>query len=178
MFVPSWERLGLGVKISPTRTVTHAIWSDNIYFVGKNLHEITIMIKSVTELFHHHGLSWKKKSVVWMEAGEIDKLVPLPEFPVPGQEDPSLTMRQVISMDSLGTKIFFDGSDEGAVTEAIRRADNAFWAHKDVFFGKYIAWQAKFRFFETHVIPVLLHSAAIWTWSKHLCSTLNGWENR
>ena len=39
--------------------INHAVCSDNIWLIGKNEKEVSMMVKSLTTVMNYYGLKWK-----------------------------------------------------------------------------------------------------------------------
>ena len=48
MLHPAWVAGGFGLRVSDTVTITHLVWSDNIYLIAKSMDEWIKMFTTVT----------------------------------------------------------------------------------------------------------------------------------
>ena len=73
MLHPAWCSSGFGIAVSSSVTVTHLLWSDNLYIIAKNIGEWQIMFTQLTNLL----------TVIVLEGGiDYDESSwTLPEFP-------------------------------------------------------------------------------------------------
>ena len=85
MLAPAWIQSGWGVWLGETadddsdhfRTLhrppvcTHAVWSENIFIVGKNREEVRLMMKSLTRVLVSNGLEWKPGSLAYLQSDAV-----------------------------------------------------------------------------------------------------------
>ena len=117
MLHPAWCAKGFGIEVSSVTTVTHLVWSDNIYIVAKNLGEWQVMFENLAHLLLSHGLSWKEKSVIVLEGGTSvceEASWTLPAFP-------DLKIQKKQFMESIGSVIQFYGGDCKNISNVMKR---------------------------------------------------------
>ena len=49
--------------------INHAVWSDNIWLIGKNEKDVSMMVKRLTHLMNYYGLRWKDGNTKMMCSG-------------------------------------------------------------------------------------------------------------
>ena len=163
MLHPAWCSSGFGIAVSSSVTVTHLLWSENLYITAKNIGEWQIMFTQLTNLLTSHGLQWKENSVIWLEGGiDYDESSwTLPEFP-------ELMIHRKLELESIGTIIQHDGGDETSINRALRKTNAAFWAQSPVLLSKHLSWKTRFKRLTSFVLPVMMHAVSTWTWKKSL----------
>lgn len=158
-------------------SLTHLLWSDNVYIISKTKEEFNTMWQSLTATLQQNGLEWKSGSLMFLECGLKPIEFEEASWPLGHCNSKEHEFTKVPHLPSLGSCISPDGSDYEAVKMALRKATSCFWSQKSMLLSKHVTRKEKFAHYVKHVIPVLVHSSAMWTWSKHLCGSLNAWEN-
>ena len=49
--------------------INHAVWSDNIWLIGKNEKDVSMMVKSLTNFMNQYALKWKDGNTKMMCSG-------------------------------------------------------------------------------------------------------------
>ena len=128
MLHPAWCSRGFGIAVSSSVTVTHLLWSDNLYITAKNIGEWQIMFTQLTNLVTSHGLQWKENSVIVLEGGiDYDELLDVARG------------HRTLELEPIGTIIQQDGGDEKRINRALRKTNGAFWAQSPVLFSPSIS---------------------------------------
>ena len=129
MLHPAWCSSGFGIAVSASVTVTHLLWSDNIYIVAKHIGEWQIMFTQLTHLLTSHGLQWKENLVIVLEGGIV-----YDECSWTLSDRPDLLIHRKLELESIGTIIQQDGGDETSISRAFMKINAAFWAQSQFFF--------------------------------------------
>ena len=80
MIVPAWLQRGYGILLGENKVLTHLVWSDNIYVIGKNLSEFKAMMETLTEVLEPNGLTWKENPLFCVEGGNLEDNTDLGEW--------------------------------------------------------------------------------------------------
>ena len=74
LLIPRWNNKGFGFLMSHL-TLHHILWSDNVWLIGKDEHEIEDMVKALTFMMGVYGLVWKPGSLLLMRGGAEEHAV-------------------------------------------------------------------------------------------------------
>ena len=72
---------------------------------------------------------------------------------------------QTESVEVLGTLLAHDGSTHTASEHRLRKANAAFWAHKDTLLHRHTPLRDRIRTFYSEVVSVALHGPGSWAWA-------------
>ena len=120
-----WESQQYGIKLPLLGAVTHVVWADNIYFIGRSRDAVIAMGQDFTDILVACGMQWKKSS--------LQLLATLPHEEINcaslglWQHGHFQPIELVVDMEALGTIISTSGSPLKPVRHRLAKATAAFW---------------------------------------------------
>eukprot|EP00959_Pyramimonas_sp_CCMP1952_P284456 5946463-Pyramimonas_sp.AAC.1 len=137
--VVEWEAAGLGVVLPHFGLFNHAVWADNVYFVGKSMLDVTTMFASMTREIGLNGFRWNPKSLKLLHtdtsAGQLDVVVH-----VDGQDH---QVECVAEMEVLGNLLAPLSDHVAAAKHRLAKASSAFWSHSSYYLCRHIHIQKR-----------------------------------
>ena len=168
-----WVASGaIGLELPLVRSLTHAIWADNFYLMGRDLHDLALLFRGVTEGLHEAGLRWKADSLEFWTADTSSSIIMQYWHPEEGLKD----FKQVEEIQILGV-LHCPAEPAKSVDFRLDKASDAFWSMRDFFLCKSVGARQKCSEFRKRILPVALYGACAWQWTSGLWRKLRAWEN-
>lgn len=172
----SWIKAGFGIHLHEHVTLTHIIWSDNLFLFAASRHHLKIMFSSLTSCLTFHKLSWKNDSLWTVRFCYIKEKEDSEDSDFSGSSNDEFFVNKdaglQINVDNveyaiprvqhtavLGNDIYHHGFDFNAIDEKLLNTTAAFYANESVLLCKHASLRKRFQFLHKHVTPVALHGS-------------------
>lgn len=169
--VTSWKLADMGFKTCPGKSVSHAMWADNLWLLASSPSELQDMIVMATEAIYAVGFSWKPASLKVLQGTSC----PCKTFEVPDPKGGVLRFELVDSLLVLGAALSWAEGSLCCLEHRLDAGDQVCHKHFSVFMGvrnsKQVitAWAASPR-------ASVLYSASTWVITQALLVRSRRWE--